>query len=322
MTVLECKIQRGSIRHTNGQGTGSSSVVYVIDTNDNSAGPLTVRTEAQTLPGLQDTLPVRNAPCVILGDTDGTIYVQSISMAQQDQPSTRWLATVQCGKMPPNQQPGSDPNQSPLEKPAVAWIEYSTISNEITQAWNVGDISNVGGFLQPAGQLGPIINSANKVYSEALYEDRRVPTIVIQKNANSWQEIVQLNNLYDHSLNDAPMFGGDVGLHCARYDGASCNAPQIENGVTYYSSQIRITFSESPWTRDILNQGFEYYVQGDDGWKLQKATDDDGDDATDPALLTADGQKLGEVTGNFIEYRTRREVDYSALEGLIWSATP
>ena len=95
MTVLECKIQRGSIRHTNGQGTGSSSVVYVIDTNDNSAGPLTVRTEAQTLPGLQDPLPVRNAPCVILGDTDGTIYVQSISMAQQDQPSTRCLSPHQ-----------------------------------------------------------------------------------------------------------------------------------------------------------------------------------------------------------------------------------
>lgn len=312
MSVISCKIkERGTSYNLGLKDSTSISATYLILTDDSTMGGQSV-VEGAYLTG-PHPLPRRYDSFNHRGDTDNGLYVTSIKLSQPFKGSLQnWQADVTWSTLPPGTQP--DDGKEPLDRAAVSWVEFSSVSNIVTEAWNVLEIAPYGDLVEPRppDTLGPIVNAAKDTMDGVLYEDRRLITLVIRKNYPTYAQAITFNSLFDNTLNNDLFLGAPKA--CARYDGTTAGQPQYEGNSTYVSTETRITFQREPFYTPIVNQGMRAI---DDFGFLENAKDKNKMDVSSPVLLTTDGQQLGVAEGNTIDYRTREFADYAQLLALV-----
>lgn len=326
MTILDCHLVYESISGASAGSGTNAAASYLIETEDEQ-GWLTTMLEAQTQtdPVLADPLPTEMDPYDLQGETNTTLHCSSVEL-KSTQNKRIWKADVKWTPLPSGQPPGGSPSTPPDLRDGVVWVEFVTMTEPIYEAWNIDAIppngTNLGGKQRPAGQLGPIVNTCLQKFDEPLYQERRVPQLVIQRYFNNYLQAINWNNTYDRSINQSAMFGGAVKKHCALYAGCTCDQPIVFNNVQYWRHEIRITLSDKEWYERILNTGLQWFQEDPKNpdtyvcrrWKLEGT----------PRLLTEDGagippgeDKVGSFGSYFIPYRTYKEADYAPLEALL-----
>ena len=330
MSVTACELVRGIQGGSFGlMGDDNVSLKYKITTDSDLMLPYSVKSQAtrgtSTLPGpgsTNDLVPALydnynfatgNAysnRSFGTSEKNLSIFATRIAVEQNKDKLKQWFAIATYSKLPAKSLP-TDSIADPLARPATYWFEFGTETEEVTQAYNVEDIGTIGvatsAFYREAGTYGPLVNACNQDYDTTIYRDKKTVTLVIAKNFNTDLWGIQLNNIYDLTVNDAPLFANtdwEVPLHCAKFDGAITSKALYENDITYYQVEIRVRLQRKPYYHDVVNRGMKYFDSPLLGAKLINAQDESvpPKDTGEPALLTLTGTKLGKVLGNTILY--------------------
>ena len=348
MSVTGCELVRGIQGGSFGlMGDDNVSLKYKITTDSDLMLPYSVKSQStrgtSTLPGpgtTNDLVPaLYDQYNFATGNAFGnrsfgaseknlSIFATRIAVEQNKDKLKQWFAIATYSKLPAKSLP-TDSIADPLARPATYWFEFGTETEEITEAYNVDEIGSETGLATPfyraVNDFGPIVNAAGEDYDTAIYRDKKTVTVVVAKNFNTDLWAIQLNNIYDRTINDAAMFAGtdwEVPLHCAKFDGAITSKALYENDITYYQVEIRVRLQREPYYHHIVNRGMKYWTSSVIGATLINAQDETPPpkgpkDTGEPALLTINGTKLGSALGNTIAYRDLEEADYTLLENYI-----
>ncbi len=320
MTITEIKVRpspwNASLDYAGKRFGGSATVVIDVRTSERDY-PLAMYVDAVASTVGPHEVPVRlqqyqirdisgGVPVVL--DSDTGLFCQKIDITNhpQDDTGTKWVITCNYAPLEPGSRP-SDSEPDPLLRPGRYWLEFREYSETVDEAWNIdAHVDPTTTTTRAADTLGPIANTAGQDYDEALQETDHLMILCCEKNFATLQEIADIHNDYHSSLNSNDDYYTHYDKMQARYEGVTCSQPQYENGAEYYRATVRVALSSEPFTRDIVNRGYQYYKASTDEliqW-----------DGSEPALLKANGEKLpdGEL-GNVVKYRTRRLVDYTNL---------
>lgn len=311
MAVTNCRIETAPVLTEDWDRKRTYRGTYKITTNS-AMGSLAVKLGAQDtgaghdnpLPKVWDTFSFR-------GDSDTGAFCQELNLNRSEKAEAQWIAAVTWQSLPPDTPDGSNPD--PLQRPALYWLEFQTVTRQVQRAWNVEAITPRAGPSRPAGTLGPIVNAALQDYDDSIFEDDTNILLVIQKNFPNIPSILAIHNTYNLTLNNAPFLGAGIGQ--AKFIGLESSQPQHEGTITYYTVTVRIAFQNEPWYHHVVNRGYKAFTATSTKPVDIFVEDEAGGETkpTEPVLLTSDGQKLESGLGDTIAYRTRNLVDYSGL---------
>lgn len=300
---MECHIARDGWSGTLGRpGENTYTVPYWVIADNNAQEPKEI-IEACQLSGSPDVLPTIYQNYSYNGSIDYGAFALSIGFKRDAMKASKWHLTVNYGPLPPGTQPG-DNTANPLDRSTKYWLEFETLTEQITKAYNVADLPN-----RPANTLGPVTNAAGIEFDETLFEDVNRAILVAEKPFATLSEIYGIDATFGKTLNNDTFFGRPKGH--AQFHSIDCNRVQTENNIEYYTGTIRVILSRTPLYREVVNQGWAYR----DGFgELHEFLDADGNRVSEPQLLTPTGQALASgLVGNTISYRTREFVNYSGL---------
>ena len=300
---MECHLHREGWSGTLSKpGENTHSVPYWVIADSKSQEPKEI-IEACQASGSPDQLPTIYQQYQYNGSIDYGAFALSIGYNRDTNLATKWWLTVNYGPLPPGTQPG-DATANPIDRSIKYWIEFETLTEQITKAYNVTDLPN-----RPANTLGPVTNAAGIEFDETLFEDYNRAILVAERNYATLDQIYSINATFGKTLNNDTFKGRPKGH--AQFHSIECSRIQTENGITYYTGTIRVILSAEPLYRTVVNQGWAYR----DGFgDLHEFLDADGNRVSEPQLLTPTGQALASgLVGNTIDYRTRKFINYSGL---------
>lgn len=305
--MATCNLARGSRSATLSiPGQNTYVVEYKAEVDSKEWGAKKVVETCQLLTAPNDPLPlIHSTYDVGDGYEDEGAFCLSLSLSRETGNQTVWNIVANYGPLPPGRQVG-DEVSNPILRPIKYWLEFETITEQVTEAWNVTALPN-----RLADTLGPVVNAAGREFDETLFQEVSQVVLVAQQNYATLQDIYDINATFDRTLNNDTFFGRPKG-HAA-FRGIECGLIQSENGTTYYTGTIRVLLSRTPLTRKVVNQGWSYFEAAGDT-ELIEAVDKNGERVSEPVLLATNGTKLPDnQVGNMIEYRTKPYVNYSGL---------
>lgn len=293
-------------------GKWRATASWTIDTDDDTQGTLDALTEAQTAPYI---VPEVGSGYSLEGDSIVGLYLDTLRVRRQISPhrKTKFMATGNY--ITPEPGTNGPQNSNPILRPPIGWFEFENETVAIQQAYLQTALSGIDNGT--IGDLRAVVTAAGKDYDSTLFEDVQTLIWVQQKNVQTIQEVYNIHNAYDLTLNSTDYYG--FAKHHAQYRGIRTSQPQEISGVSYYSVEVRVALGRKPFYRDIVNRGLEALKNG----KLytpQRRIDPEDDESrlvpiTEPALLKLDGTLLEDKKkGNTILYRTRDEVNYAGLQ--------
>lgn len=264
-----------------------------------SVGPheIPVRYQAYSLRDISG-----GTPAVI--DADTGLYARDIVIKPGEDYTKFWDIDVTWRPLDPGQSPG-DADVDPLTRPARYWLEFQEQSRIVETAWNLDEFKDpTDAVTRAADTLAPITNTAGQDYDEPIHETDQLVIVAMEKNYATLQTVLDIHNTYHRTLNSNGSFFGAAPMH-ARFEGITTGQPENESGVQFWRGVTRVAFSKTPFVREIVNRGWQYY---DAGGALKKW------DGAEPVLLAANGKRLGDgLVGNNVRYRTRELVDYTGV---------
>lgn len=164
----------------------------------------------------------------------------------------------------------------------------------------------------------PIVNAAGRSYDRPPTMEKTRGVLVAEFKVRTLREVITLNRTYAGAVNSVAwtLFSGTGFTNpparsvVCRY--ARSGRAAYEGSWGFYPMQMGFAFANDgeTWDLELLNEGFGY-LSG----STYIDTDSEGAKFVEPFLLDTDGTKLGEgVTGNFLSYRVRPEVDFNNLD--------
>jgi hypothetical protein len=238
------------------------------------------------------------------------LYCNSIRMSVSAERLDYWFADV-VFSTPPEGEDDEQQNENPLLRPPVFNIEYIEQEYVIEKARNVEGLlhGNGAGGNRAADTLGPIVNAAGTRPDEPIVDTERNAVLVIQRNFASLAEIIDLNETYQKTTNDADVAlgSGTVGARRLKYLMTSSLGKQIENGIEFWPGVTQIEVKK---TTDLIidNVGYDRW----DGTAVTPFLTAAGERPGEPRNLNMDGGSGGDFS-HTITYRHLEEVDYSPL---------
>lgn len=208
---------------------------------------------------------------------DPNAYVLSISLTREgDSGALRtWVATVTLGELPK----GKDPQDGDAE----------TINDPLKRPtrWS-GDFDRITKTYVRDRHGKAIVNSAGKPFDEPILGVRSLPVMVARKNYSKLKDIFDISEEYDQTVNSKKF--EDRVKRTVKFDSVTPGDQQFERGIRYYVATFRFVYRPETWDDRYLNQGY-HYLDAPDG-NLVVAADSEGQQASEPVLLAADGTKL------------------------------
>lgn len=287
---------------TDSRGRNSYPMRWWAETTDPQASPKTVVTEAKaTDQGFANPLPAFWATYSFQGETDPFAYLKGNLRAYKPDPSNkpgRWFIDGTYEPLGPGET-ASDANTDPLARP-------------VRRRWTSEPYSRI---VVKDKDGNPIKNAANSEFTEPPEEEGHRPVLELRWNVADSNAVSAFNFQYQYSVNSASIVAGGTTWPArhAKIDIAESSDLMTEGSTSYFELSTRVVFNYEPWDLSLLNQGFMILSPARG---LVRATDEEGRPTPEPVLLDTDGDLLtpiGTAVGNFLDFRTRREVSYASL---------
>lgn len=251
---------------------------FQIVTDDRNDSMLTVLDSAQLVG--PTPLPRPGDDYSFLGDYDANSQVRDIDLVQSERDNqVYWLATVTWRPGESGEPTQDDVDTPPTERPVRYWVEYNRVTETVVK--------------DGAGE--PVVNKANQPYPEPIVRTRHDPVLVITRYYATIDEIWDLNESYQNTVNS------DVFLQKAagkwRYAMTRANEPEEIDGSLYYHGVTRIEFKKEGWKVTKREEGWKVLEVGTvpSQDKLVTPTQD-GLPMGEPVLLDFDGRWLDDIS--------------------------
>lgn len=288
MGVLSCRLTDLGGNYVAG-GENTKTISYLIETDSKM-------NDEEVLIGAIGAGP---HPLPILYTYVGaSCYVTSVSLNYQKPNGNyyRWVATVNCGRLPAGEDPTNGaiggPTgaiQNPLQRKVEYWTERTTYEK----------------IVEKERDGTTILNTAGQPFDEPIVIEDYRGVLVMARNFSQWYAAAYFNTAWRNTLNAAKIFNWvDVGQ--ARFIGADSSQRQFENNTEYYRVEIRLEISDKSWQPEVLQRGWKHFA--DDLTTLVSAVDDEGQLVQEPVLLDSVGARL--PNGDPGEYKTYDVYDY------------
>ena len=174
---------------------------------------------------------------------------------------------------------------SPLDWPTKYSVQYSDVELPIYVGSNIDALpfGNGEGGNRPAGTIGLITNAAGQIPTEAFKDTWRNAVWVIEKNYETLNAVLAINDSYQWTTNSDTVSG--VGPRKLKFLACETSGLQENNGVQYYPA---VTTIEVRKTTDLYfsNLGYKYI---DDAGKLT-SEDRNGNPIIEQIALGIDGK--------------------------------
>ena len=216
---------------------------YLIITDDKDQSQPSVFGEAQITGPHQ--LPSPGDDFLFLGAFDPNSQARDYDLVQSERDKqTHWTATVTW--RPPN--PG-EPNQDDVDTPATErpvryWIEYNRVTEKVGTD----------------GTDNPVVNTAGQQYPEPIVRTRHDPVLVITRYYETIDEIWDLNETYQNTVNSDTFLLKSPGKW--RYAMTRANEPELIDGTFYYHANTRIEFKAEGWKVKKREEGWKVLSLG------------------------------------------------------------
>lgn len=290
MAIVSVTEQRGQ------RGTSLNNVyereytrIFEVETSDPLVGPLAVRL-ATGIPHIGDTysnLPIGNP----LREFDNGAFVNNIAVDEiAESAGIAWKVTVKYGPWNPATF-GNDPTLWPLRV---------TFGGERTE--RVCDFDKDG---------TPIRNSTGDRFGDPVTVDDHISTLAITRNELVSTFDPGLASDFSDTINNATWNG--FGARMCKMGLITTSEEKFDSNaqVWYYTVSYPVSIGRKPWTRDILDAGFnELDSYGANPKPIMNA----GQPISDPVPLDGAGHRLGGYSSPVtLTFHVIDEVDWSGL---------
>lgn len=319
MAVTSCDITRDGISIEESKRYAQTySARYQIET-DSEMGPIAVQSGARS--GSPRPVPAKGDYFDVDSETDLSSFALDFRWSRDPQNKFRWFCDVTWRPLDPGRGETSISdviNTDPLAMEPVLWWEIEEYTKPIKEAKVITNLTHVG---RAVGSTGPLINAAGDPFDIVPEIPASRSTLVIQKNWENLDSIRKWNDEFANKLNSGTYRNAPARTLLAKT--ISSGMPVFDNGVTYYTVQLRLVYEPDEWKHVLTNAGMKYltgtWTPGSPGsWSNRKevTTDSSGAKIVTPRQLGQygnldwDGDELPNVE---YEYGVD-EVDFTGIE--------
>ena len=269
-------------------------------------------------------MPAKYSTFSYQGDADAYSYQlrASIKSLYKRDSNYHWLITAYYSPLDESRTTFKNPDDfqaNPLLRPTSWWWDREVYTENLTK--------------DKDGK--PLLNTANQPFDETIEQEATRGVLVAEKNVATLNQVIATNYTFENSVNQTTWNYSNA------QTGDSFSAPPrsvlcreassgqviVEGAYRYYRLTMRFAIQQAAtasdplggtWDRFLLNTGFKAKDPNNLNAPAQPVLRK-GKQVSEPVLLKQDGSDaeddINEV--HYVRARTRPEVDYNALNGIL-----
>ena len=306
-------------------GRGTYTVKYIILANSLMA-PGAVLAGARGLGGGNDAIPAKYSTFSYQGDTDAYSYQLRADLSSRTGKESNyvWTAIVHYSPIDNARTTFKNPGDMiavPTNRPVSWWWDREVYTRTVDKTFD----------------NKPVLNAASEPFDEQIEEEETRGVLVAEKNVANLGLVIGYNRLYEGAVNSVTWnhatYGISLGPRTTLCREVSSGPVTIEGSYSYYRVTFRFAIKENngTWDHEELNRGFRAKdpndLNGPSKEIYREALVPDGNGGfktvnqkiTSPVLLKPDGTDAMDdpLLANYLKFRTKREVSFDALSGVL-----